>query len=70
MWTYLVATLAEHVGINRQWVRSSVPLPAIPPHGASSKQVVLLGSPDWNRALGAPAISMPHLEHRPLASIV
>jgi hypothetical protein len=47
-----------------------MPLPAIAPHGASSEQVILLGSPDWNRARWTPAISMPHLEHRLVTSIV
>jgi hypothetical protein len=70
MWTYLVTTLTEHVRINRQWVRNSMTLPAIPPYGAGTEQVVLLGSPDWDRALGTSAISMPHLEHRLLAGIV
>jgi len=45
-------------------------LPAIPPHGAGSEQVILLGSPDWNRARRTSAIPMPHLEHRLLAGTV
>ena len=70
MWTYLVTTLTKHVRINRQWVRNSMTLPAIPPHGAGSEQVILLGSPDWNRARRTSAIPMPHLEHRLLAGTV
>ena len=65
-----MTTLTKHVRINRQWVRNSMTLPAIPPHGAGSEQVILLGSPDWDRALRTSAISMPHLEHRLLTGIV
>jgi len=59
---YLVATLIEHVRVNRHGVGgATVPLLAIPPHRACSQDVLLLGPPDRYRVLGALAILMPHL---------
>jgi hypothetical protein len=65
-----VATLVEHVKINGHRVRGGMPFPAVPPHGARSEQVILLGSPDWDSALLAPPVLVPQLEHRLLATVV
>lgn len=59
---YLVATLIEHVRVDRHGVRgAAVPLLAIPSHRACSQDVLLLGPPDRYRVLRALAILMPQL---------
>lgn len=65
--TNLVPALVEHVRVNRHRVRGTPALLlAIPPDGTGPQHVLLLGPPDRYRALGAPAILMPHLGDRRL----
>jgi hypothetical protein len=59
---YLVATLIEHVRLNRRWVWGAlVHLLAIPLDGAGSEDILLLGPPDWYGVLLTHAILVPHL---------